>query len=219
MFNVKKVEIIPVKLCSFFCLEEKDVDQRPEIQKNYFSGQNLQRGTDVDGNYWDYYQPSSNFKLIGLNVSQKYGDDIWLQTDSEGGGAEWAVGFHGIRSIDPNKVAGSIAQNGFKKGPAQAYAGDLDVGPNSKDLGKNCGHGIYLAPKVEICKGDNFTKGTMCYTRPVQFENKWYIVLMMCRINPKKIRVPDGCDRQYYIINQTEDIRPYRIIYEEITDS
>jgi hypothetical protein len=26
MFNVKKVEIIPVKLCSFFCLEEKDVD-------------------------------------------------------------------------------------------------------------------------------------------------------------------------------------------------
>jgi hypothetical protein len=39
-----------------------------------------------------------------------------------------------------------------------------------------------------------------------------YSVIIQSRANPEKIRKCNNNDGDYYVVNRTEDIRPYRII-------
>ena len=51
----------------------------------------------------------------------------------------------------------------------------------------------------------------------MQYDNQWYIVLVMCRIRPNKIRIPENCKGEFYIINNPADVRPYRLVLSKIT--
>ncbi|TNV83924.1 hypothetical protein FGO68_gene1267 [Halteria grandinella] len=209
----KKLSLIPANMFSVFSLEEGDFDSEFDIK---FEGLKLERGRHSGSTKWPYYQPPKGMFRVALNVKDKVfqeDDKIWIESDAKG--KEWAVGFHGIRHVDAQGIIGKIAKGGFKQGSAQAYQGDVDLGPNAATLGSHCGDGIYLAPKVEICMGQNFAN--MCYTRPIEYKGKNYIVLFQCRIKPDRIRVPQGTKGEYYIINNPAHVRPYGLVFKEIS--
>ena len=57
----------------------------------------------------------------------------------------------------------------------------------------------------------------MIYTKPIEFDDKWHIVLLQCRIKPDMIRVPEDCQNQFYIINDSAYVRPTGLIMKELT--
>ena len=72
-----------------------------------------------------------------------------------------------------------------------------------------CGRGVYLTPIIK--EAEIWADEEMC------FEKKFKLI-MMCRINPKKIREPDrGKKNPYWILNgNSKVIRPYRILIKEL---
>ena len=154
-----KVSLVPIKMFSFFCLEEGDFTNDEKATKE-FEGESLlqkvfmeqQRGKDENGNYWKYHQPQKGMIGVGLEVQNKFdgGNAEWLASNANG--REWAVGYHGISWQNPEQIIGKIVKEGMKHGETQKHEETKDIGPN-KSLGEYCGSGIYLAPKIEICMG------------------------------------------------------------------
>ena len=94
------------------------------------------------------------------------------------------------------------------KGQMQACASMSDVNPRSDGYGKPCGVGIYCTDKIETAEK---------YTSQVNLNGKNIKIALQCRINPKKFRNTDSKDGGgglYYIINNSEDIRPYGILFK-----
>ena len=88
----------------------------------------------------------------------------------------------------------------------QTYKNDKDL-RNHKN---KCGCGVYLFQNPKIAEN---SAGIIdiCGVR--------YKVLLMCRVNPKKIRQPEGF-KDCWILNPTPyEIRPYRILVKTILQS
>ena len=128
------------------------------------------------------------------------------------------MAFHGLSShLD---VTGKIGSQGFKvHGPRQEYKDIPDIRTK-----KHCGPGCYCTPHIEVA--DKY------YSEPISITMKngpkKYNVAMQCRVNPNNIRIPsknsdimphrDDKDwiNDYWIINSSNDIRPYRILFKEV---
>ena len=149
---------------------------------------------------WTYYQPNNNWKRIGLRVLDRFASDGWLNMD--GNDNEWAVAFHGLRH-DVKNVVPLIIKQGLVKGGAQAYQKAMCKVFKTKnnEEKQKCGKGIYCSPKIDIAKE---------YTEGIQIENQVYHLVIQCRVRPGAIRVPVG-NEDYWIIQQSDDIRPYGI--------
>lgn len=92
-----------------------------------------------------------------------------------------------------------------------------DVGPNAgKFKSKYCGEGVYLAPKIEICMDE--THDGAVYTKPIKIGDDQCIVVLQCRVEPDKIRVPDDCDEQEWIINDPKHVRPVGLVIKKLTE-
>ena len=147
-----------------------------------------------------YYQPNDQWERIGLRVLDRFPDDGWLKMD--GNQKEWAVAFHGVRN-NVNNIVPIIMKQGLQKGGAQAYQEIMCrvFKGNRKEMKEKCGKGIYCTPKIEIAMG---------YTNPVKIGNDVYRIVFQCRVRPTAIRVPEN-QEDYWIIQQSDDIRPYGI--------
>jgi hypothetical protein len=168
---------------------------------------------------WDYYTPFKGWIRYGLNA-EKFGNSgaQWLACDGAPG--EWAVGFHGLRR-DVLEVLKLIAAEGFK-----VFAGkNSEWGTTSKDTGPNassfdqktCGKGIFLTPKMKHLT-DNIENCRLI--KPIQYNKHYYIeIVLQCRIQPKKIRVPECATNQYYIVNDPIYVRPYGLLIRFLTEA
>ncbi|CAF1246241.1 unnamed protein product [Adineta steineri] len=168
---------------------------------------------------WDYYTPFKGWIRYGLDV-EKFGTSgsQWLTCDGTAG--EWAVGFHGIRR-DVLEILKCIAFEGFK-----VFEGkNSEWGATSKDIGSNaplfnvktCGKGIFLTPKMKHLT-DNIENCRLI--KPIQYNKHYYIeVVLQCRIHPRKIRVPECANNQYYIVNDPKHVRPYGLLIRFLTAS
>jgi hypothetical protein len=166
---------------------------------------------------WDYYTPFRGWIRYGLNI-EKFGNSgaQWLACDGAAG--EWAVGFHGLRR-DVLEVLKCIAAEGFKVfGGKHSEWGvnSIDTGPNASLFReKTCGKGIFLTPKMKHLT-DNIEHCRL--VKPIQYNKHYYIeVALQCRIQPKKIRVPECSKNEYYIINDPVYARPYGLLVRFIT--
>ena len=57
-----------------------------------------------------------------------------------------------------------------------------------------------------------------CLLKPIQYDANAYIqVCIQCRVRPGSIRQPECSDGQYYIINNTANIRPYGLLIKFLT--
>lgn len=167
--------------------------------------------------FWGFYEkrggedylPPVGWKGYALNVKGKYdyGDNTWLDyKDKEG---VFAVAYLGLSNILDNtekykKYLGEInLPEILKMNYQQTYKNDYDL----RHPRKKCGCGVYLFQNPKIAENS---------AGIIEIYGIKYKVLLMCRVNPKKIRQPEGY-KNCWILNPTPDeIRPYRILVKTI---
>ena len=134
----------------------------------------------------------------GLRVSGKYdhGDDTWLGMDNSPG--EWCVAYHGTNI----KFAKSIIETNLRPGVNQYHKDCQNI--NQKCKMEKVGVGIYVSPLVK-------TAELYC----TEVDN--YRCMFMCRINPNNFRTCEDTNKEYWVVNPTEeDIRPYRLLIKKM---
>ena len=150
------------------------------------------------------YKPPYGWIGIGLDVLNKYdeGNNDWLSKD--GNKNEWAVAYANASQ----RTINHILTSGFRIGNGQAYANYDDI----YHPGHKVGRGVYCSPNVEIM--ETYAK----FDREMEINGKKYILGLMLRVNPKKIRCPSE-NKQFWVLNPGDDeIRPYRILIKEIIE-
>ena len=159
----------------------------------------------------DYIPPEGWFGY-GLKVSKKYdnGDDTWLGYYNAKG--EFAVAYFGLSNIYANKknlshfLTEINSKEALKMGYEQTYKNDKDI----RNPEKKCGGGIYLFQNPKYAEN---TAGI------IDIGGVRYKLLLMCRVNPVKIRQPEGFPDCWILNSTPSEIRPYRILIKKIFKS
>ena len=146
-----------------------------------------------------YYPPTNNWVGYGLKVLGQYdnGNDNWIAMD--GNKNEWAVAYHGTSTsaVKPICKKDGKFYSTVEEGAKQQKCSEMeDVNERSENYGKKCGEGAYASPHLEYAS--QYFKGAM----------------IMCRVNPNKIRIPKGpYEKNELITDGTRNtIRPYRLL-------
>jgi len=167
-------------------------------EKNAWSKKNLKRGGEK-------YTPPFGWKGFALKVLDKYDncDNSWL--GNEGKEGEWAIAYHGIGKGDEFKKLMSIILNNLKTGPGQLYKNLPNIRDNNKSL---IGNGIYLSPNINEAER---------YSEKIQLGKRksYFQFIIMCRVNPEKIREPGRIPINWIVDSDYDCIRPYRILVKE----
>lgn len=74
---------------------------------------------------------------------------------------------------------------------------------NNSLSGEKCGKGIYLYQDIEIAEKQ---------ASIIDIKGIRYKVLIMCRVNPKNIRIPNIFDKVWILNPNSDEIRQYRIL-------
>ena len=158
------------------------------------------------------YIPPFGWKGYGINVKGKYdyGDNTWLDyKDREG---VFAVAYLGISNIYENKekylkyITEVNSLEILKMNYDQTYKDDYDL----RNQRKKCGCGVYLFQDPKIAENS---------AGIIDIYGIRYKVLLMCRVNPKKIRQPKGFTNCWILNPSPDEIRPYRILIKTIFNS
>ena len=151
------------------------------------------------------YYPPLGWIGIGLNVIDKYEDNIWIGMDNSEG--EWCVAYHGVgnnkNSKEVKKTTRMIYKTKFEPGGGQLHANCDDI----FHPGKKVGNGVYCTPKIEFSEEN----ASIC-----EINGKKYKFIFMTRVKPDAIR-QCRCRDDYWVVDFTSDvIRPYRILYKNV---
>ena len=207
--NIEKIEEKPL-------LEALQIsDNILDPQGNRFKGWGLneKRGNE------DYIPPTDNWRGYGIKVLGKYdnGNDDWLGYENKKG--EFAIAYMGINNL--------LGESQQMISNLNDYADKIEKKPTNKIFRKDSNKrnkGIFsIFSKNKTC-GD----GVCLFQDPKSAENSASIinasgyqikVILMCRVNPQKIRQPENF-QECWILNPTPDeIRPYRILIKIIPNS
>ncbi|CAK66803.1 unnamed protein product (macronuclear) [Paramecium tetraurelia] len=146
---------------------------------------------------YDYYFPRGCYGF-GLNI-KKYGNDDWVKIN--GNINEWRILYHGTNQVAVNP----IVRDNLTAGGGQFYKDDECINEFGKKV--KVGKGIYFSDKISVSKE---------YSPPIQTGNKRFSIYFMSRVNPKKIRQSDRMkQKNYFVVNSSEDVRSYRILIQE----
>ena len=137
----------------------------------------------------EIYNPPVGFHRYGLNVLGKYdnGNNDWLSYDNRKG--EWCISYTGL--------------SGYIKDINANIENDNDI----KHPGKKVGNGVCCwiysnMPKIKSV--------------PIKINGTKYIIVLMVRVKPDKIRIPET-DNNIWVVNGTPDeIRPYGILLQKV---
>ena len=95
------------------------------------------------------------------------------------------------------------SQETLKVGYEQTYKNDINIKEKSKNEFKKCGNGVYLFQDPKIAENT---------ASIIDIGGVRYKVLLMCRVNPKKIRQPQGFPNCWILNPIPSEVRPYRIL-------
>ena len=208
LFGKKYIDVTEKALFEGCKLSEEFLDPKGNNFGDGYEKSNFIRGGEK-------YYPPYEWHAYGLKVLNNYDNmnNDWLACNNNPN--EWAVAYHGVGgkrgkcgSVFKNVV--SIVQNNLAPGERQFYEKYDNIRQITKDQGYiKCGRGVYLTPII---------KEAEYWAEKEKFSKKKFKLIMMCRVNPKKIREPDrGNDNPYWILNgNSEEIRPYRILIKEL---
>ncbi|CAK81267.1 unnamed protein product (macronuclear) [Paramecium tetraurelia] len=149
---------------------------------------------------YDYYFPRGCYGF-GLNI-KKYGDnEDWLLMN--GNANEWRIMYHGTKQ----HCVSSIVKNNLKTGQRNHYSDDFCVDEFKNQV--KVRNGIYFSNNFNVCINDGYADYT-------QVCNKKFAVILMSRVNPRKIRQSERMKSvHYFVVNDSKDVRPYRILIHE----
>ena len=163
-----------------------------------------------------YIPPTKDWYGIGLNVMNKYENNDWLDNKNKKG--EFAIAYLGINTFLKNKKKILEDTKFFTEEISKMISNKLyQFDSNMKVKGFCCED---CAPKCGV--------GVCLFQNPKYAENSAGIIeisgykikiILMCRVNPLKIRQPKKF-KECWILNPTSDeIRPYRILIKKIACS
>lgn len=142
----------------------------------------------------DYLLPFG-WKRFAVNVKGEYddGDNGWLREDENG----WAVAYHGTSG----QALPNILAAGFRVGPRQKFA-------------DTTGAGIYTTPNIDIAQH---------YSAPKRRDGHSCQIVLQLRVRPSAIKPitdpsVDWMERQYWVINNPDDIRAYGVLLRELDE-
>ncbi len=156
-----------------------------------------------------YYRPVGWIRYA-LKVEYCYPDtNMWLAND--GNPNEWAVAYIGFKTSPLRTLQQKLFRNGIldpfiTNSKQLKYVNLEDVNPRSLRCGETCNIGIICTPKPEEAEK---------HTPEFILNDLKYKMLLQCRVNPKRIRIPKGT-RDLFIINNSINIRPYGILIKQI---
>ena len=149
----------------------------------------------------EYFPPDNTWIGYGLRVLDQYDNknNDWIGMN--GNPNEWAVAYHGTSE---NAVKPICSQNGkfwstIKEGAyGQKCCDYRNINELSQSEFPKCGEGTYCSPHLNYAT--KYSKG----------------VIIMCRVNPKLMRIPEGkFSNVEWITDGTRNtIRPYRLLYQ-----
>ena len=144
------------------------------------------------------YDPPLGWIGIGLKVMGLYdkGDNSWISMDNNN--SEWCVAYCNI--------GGKIKKYENKTSRKNIHKDHEDI----NHAGKTIGEGIFCTPKIKIAEN---------FARIVKIDNKYYKILFMVRVKENAIRQCKHLNDFYVVNGNSEEIRPYRILYKEISKS
>ena len=155
----------------------------------------------------NYIPPEEDWIGFGLDVLGRYdnGNDSWLGYKNEEG--EFAVGYSGFNNFLIKNFSNLIDKNLVNVQNERLYYEQKNQRDLSFFKGK-CQGGICIFQ--DLHDAENFAG-------IVEINQKMRIkIILMCRINSKKIRQPKNYNK-FWILNPTPDeIRPYRILIKKI---
>ena len=151
------------------------------------------------------YNPPYGWYGISLRVQKKYGkSNKWLGKENIEG--EWPVAYHGVGKGNIfNKIVNIINGN-LKDEEGRIYKYEYNTEKN-KNKYPFCGEGVYLSPKIEDAA--KFTDKTSLGIFNIKFQ-----FVFMTRVNPSKIRSPGGFPIQWILSGNSDEIRPYRLLFK-----
>ncbi|CAK81269.1 unnamed protein product (macronuclear) [Paramecium tetraurelia] len=149
---------------------------------------------------YDYYFPIGCYGF-GLNV-KKYGDNQdWILMN--GNQNEWRIMYHGTKQ----HFVGGIVKSNLQPGTQNRCSNYTCLDEFNNQV--KVGNGIYFSNNFNVCIKDGYANYTY-------IGDKQFAVIFMSRVNPKKIRQSsEMIPWQYFVINKSEDVRPYRILLHE----
>jgi len=157
----------------------------------------------------DYIPPSNDWAGIGLNVKDKYdkGNNTWLGNENKSG--EYAVAYIGLNGI---KNLSQIYKNlNFENKSLFCNVKDIrNKGILNSIFGKNCGKGVLIFQNPKYSEN---------YSSILNINGIQIKILLMCRVDPKKIRQPEIFQACWILNSNPEEIRPYRILIKIISSS
>ena len=104
------------------------------------------------------------------------------------------------------KIIKSIVYNGLKEGKNQCFENSININNLSNKKYPKVDHGVYLSDQIATAEG---------YAGTVKYESKEYKIAFMCRVCPKKVRIPSS-QIDYFVVDPNDDcVRPYRILLKE----
>ena len=143
------------------------------------------------------YYPPEGWIGLGINVWNRYDNqnNDWL--DCTGQPGEWSVAYHGMGGIlSPGE------KNNNNKNRQQFHDSE-----DKYHKGNKVGKGICMTPNPKIMEES-------CSTYTIFGQP--HKIGIMCRVNPKKIRCPKENENYWFINGTDNEIRPYRILINEI---
>ena len=173
-----------------------------KIPTNYLFSKENKINWEKDGKKGGFeYEPPYGWIGIGLNIRGKYdnGNDDWLECNDNK--HEWAYAYYGVNN---EKMLLSILISGFIVAKVQPYKNSDDIYHYKKKVGK----GVYFSPDIKLIE-------TYCRGVNISLNGKKYMIALMVRVKPDKIRCPSE-QQNYWVLNPTYDeVRPYRILLKE----
>lgn len=135
---------------------------------------------------------------------------VWLAKD--GNPFEWAVAYIGFKTSPPRQLKKRLFDSTGKLNPTierskqMNYANVVDVNHKSRGCGEKCDTGIICTPNPAEAEK---------HTVEFLVDSRKYKMILQCRVNPHRVRMPKGA-KDLYIINSEKNIRPYGVLLKEI---
>lgn len=155
------------------------------------------------------YIPPLGWIGYGLNVKGKYdqGNDDWLSYEHPKN--EYAIAYYPIKNYydDPKEMKKLIrslcsnkTMNDNKDNFYNIFASEINI---RSETNEPCGDGIYLFQDIAIAENQ---------ASIIQVDNVAYKILIMCRVNPNKIRIPKSFPNIWILNPNSFEIRQYRVL-------
>ena len=155
------------------------------------------------------YIPPLGWIGYGLKVKNKYddGNNDWLSYQHPKN--EYAIAYYPIKNYyaDPEEIknlVGSLSSGNTMIDNLDSFHDIFENEINIRSQNhEKCGKGIYLYQDIKVAENQ---------ASIIDVQGVRYKILLMCRVNPNKIRIPENFNKVWILNPNSFEIRQYRIL-------